>query len=130
MTFRIKFLLFLIGLHLVQFALAGIVLFHNKIWFIAAEAILLLSLILSVYFYRIFSKPLKLLYSGIESIKDKDFSIRLVKVGQPELDNLIEVYNHMIDKLRGRKNITTGATFLPRKTGSGFTYRDYHSRPR
>jgi nitrogen fixation/metabolism regulation signal transduction histidine kinase len=105
MTYKTKFLIFLILLHLAEAVLAGIVLHSNKIWFIASEGIVLLSVIGSIYFYTAFTKPLQLIHSGIESIRDKDFSMRLVKVGQQELDNLIEVYNHMIDKLRKERTL-------------------------
>lgn len=105
MTYRTKFFLFLVFIHLVEVALAIIVLYKNDLWFIAAEALIVISLSFSVYFFVAFSKPLKLINSGIESIQDKDFSMRLVKVGQPELDSLIEVYNHMIDKLRHERTL-------------------------
>lgn len=103
MTYRIKFLLFLIAIHIVEIVLAVFVLRTNKIWFVAAEVLILVSIALSIYFFFSFSKPLQLVNSGIASIKDKDFSMRLVKVGQPELDNLIDVYNQMIDKLRDER---------------------------
>lgn len=115
MTFRIKFLLFIILLHLVEIALAGVILHFSKYWFIAAEAIILISLITSIYFFRVFSKPLQLLNSGIESLKDEDFSMRLVKVGQPELDNLIEVYNQMIEQLRHERTFQQEQHFFLEK---------------
>ena len=45
-------------------------------------------------------QPLNLISAGVESIKDKDFTMKFVPVKQYELDNLITVYNSMIDKLR------------------------------
>lgn len=115
MTFRTKFITFLILLHLVEFALAGIILHSNKYWFIAAEAVILASSIVSLFFFRSFSKPLQLLNSGIESLRDKDFSMRLVKVGQPELDDLIEVYNQMIDQLRSERTLQQEQHFFLEK---------------
>jgi two-component system, NtrC family, nitrogen regulation sensor histidine kinase NtrY len=115
MTFRTKFIIFLIFLHLVEFALAGIILHSSKYWFIASESVILISLIASVYFFRAFSKPLQLLNSGIESLRDKDFSMRLVKVGQPELDSLIEVYNQMIDQLRNERTMQQEQHFFLEK---------------
>jgi nitrogen fixation/metabolism regulation signal transduction histidine kinase len=105
MTYRIKFLIFLVLIHFFEIALAIFVLRTNKPWFVAAEVLILVSIGFSVYFFVSFSKPLKLINSGIESIKDKDFSMRLVKVGQEELDQLIEVYNHMIDRLRYERTL-------------------------
>lgn len=105
MTYRIKFLIFLVLIHIFEIALAILVLRTNKPWFVAAEVLILASVAFSVYFFVSFSKPLKLINSGIESIRDKDFSMRLVKVGQNELDKLIEVYNQMIDRLRYERTL-------------------------
>ncbi|WP_310588584.1 sensor histidine kinase [Dyadobacter psychrophilus] len=45
-------------------------------------------------------QPIQFVKSGIEAIKDKDFSIKFVPTGKGEVDTLIEVYNLMIDQLR------------------------------
>jgi nitrogen fixation/metabolism regulation signal transduction histidine kinase len=45
-------------------------------------------------------QPIEFVRSGIEAIKDKDFSIKFVPTGKGEVDTLIEVYNLMIDQLR------------------------------
>jgi len=50
--------------------------------------------------YRQFIQPINTISSGIESLEDKDFSMKFVKVGHVEMDQLIEVYNRMIDQLR------------------------------
>lgn len=41
-----------------------------------------------------------MLMQGTEAIKDKDFNVKFVKTGKYEMDELINVYNHMIDELR------------------------------
>ena len=105
MNYKTKFILFVLFLHVTEIILSILVLRTNKIWFIASEILILGSLIGSVYFWRSFTKPLSLIHSGIESLKDKDFSMRLVNVGQPELDNLIEIYNQMIDCLRQERTM-------------------------
>jgi PAS domain S-box-containing protein len=56
--------------------------------------------VITVQLYNAFFKPLNLIRAGIESIRDKDFSTKFVRVGQPELDELVDVYNRMIDQLR------------------------------
>jgi nitrogen fixation/metabolism regulation signal transduction histidine kinase len=38
--------------------------------------------------------------SGVEAIKDRDFTTRFVTTGKHEMDQLISVYNQMIDVLR------------------------------
>jgi signal transduction histidine kinase len=45
-------------------------------------------------------QPNEFVRSGIEAIKDKDFTIKFVPTGKGEVDSLIEVYNLMIDQLR------------------------------
>src|SRR4029078_6716842 len=55
---------------------------------------------LSWIFYRELIQPLKRLMEGIEAIKDRDFNIKFLRTGKPEMDQLINVYNTMIDELR------------------------------
>src|SRR5262245_15005178 len=44
--------------------------------------------------------PVELVQSGAELIGEADFTTRLLAVGEPGTDHLIEVYNKMIDRLR------------------------------
>ncbi|UCE66682.1 MAG: ATP-binding protein [Candidatus Zixiibacteriota bacterium] len=64
------------------------------------ELLILVSVVVSIYLYKSFIQPLNLISAGIESLKDKDFNTKFVKVGQREMDDLIGVYNRMIDELR------------------------------
>lgn len=50
--------------------------------------------------YKQLIQPLKMLADGIEAIKDKDFSVKFLTTGKYEMDELINVYNQMIDQLR------------------------------
>ena len=45
-------------------------------------------------------QPLKMLADGTEAIKDRDFSVKFLTTGKYEMDELINVYNQMIDQLR------------------------------
>jgi len=56
-----------------------------------------------------------MLQAGIESIADKDFSMKFLPVGQAELDNLINVFNKMIDQLRLERTKTTEKNFFLEK---------------
>ena len=105
MSYKTKFLIFIIVLHLAEIALSIIVLNANKTWFIASEAIILASIIFSIFFWVSFTKPLKLINTGVESLKDKDFNIRLVKVGQTDIDNIIDVFNQMLTRLRHERKL-------------------------
>ena len=73
---------------------------ENKLLFIGMEVLVLASIIITVQLYNAFFKPLNLIRAGIESIRDKDFSTKFVRVGQQELDELVDVYNRMIEQLR------------------------------
>lgn len=100
MKIQYKFILFITLVHILPVALTVYLFRENTYLFIASECIILLTLILSVRFYKAYFRPLDLITSGVESIKNKDFSIKFVKVGQYEMDMLTDVYNQMIDQLR------------------------------
>lgn len=100
MTLRTKFVLFAVGIHGLLVALAWYLLQQNKYLFLGMELLILGSVYVTVQLYRSFFKPLKLIRAGIESIRDKDFSTKFMAVGQQDLDELVNVYNRMIDQLR------------------------------
>ena len=103
MSLRHKFILYLIFLHL-TFAIAAIfLLWENRIWLLAGEAFFALSFILALRLFRALFQPLDLVMTGVEFIKDKDFTSKFNEVGQPEMDQLIAVYNRMIDQLRDER---------------------------
>ncbi|MCF0071021.1 ATP-binding protein [Dyadobacter sp. CY261] len=97
---KTKYITYITILHLVLILLVYKLLFENKALFIASEVFLLLSASASIVLYNNFMQPIQFVKSGIEAIKDKDFSIKFVPTGKGEVDVLIEVYNMMIDQLR------------------------------
>lgn len=97
---KTKYIFYISILHLVLVMLVYKVLFQDKIVFIASEIFLLASAVASIVLYNNFMQPIQFVKSGIEAIKDKDFSIKFVPTGKGEVDVLIEVYNMMIDQLR------------------------------
>ncbi len=100
MTLRIKFLLFVVLIHGVLIVLAAQVMRTNALLFIRLEVLLLGSITLTVQLYQGFVRPFQLIAAGTEAIRSKDFSMKFVPVGQREMDQLIGVYNQMIDELR------------------------------
>lgn len=100
MKLRLKFILFISVLHVILILLSLRLLKDYKLLFIGVEILILISLVVSIYMYKSFIRPLNLISAGIESLKDKDFSTKFVEVGQREMDDLIDVYNRMIDQLR------------------------------
>ena len=103
MKLRTKFIFFISILHVIIVLLSLRLLQEYKILFVAVEMLLLISITVSVYLYKSFIRPINLISAGIETIKDKDFNTKFLKVGQMEMDNLIEVYNKMIDELRSER---------------------------
>lgn len=97
---KTKYIAYIAVLHLVLILLVYKLLFENKALFIASEVFLLVSAGASIALYNNFMQPIQFVKSGIEAIKDKDFSIKFVPTGKGEVDVLIEVYNMMIDQLR------------------------------
>ena len=100
MTLRIKFILFAVVVHATLLLLTYHFLKTNTWLFLASEVLILVSGVLSFQIYRSFVRPLQLIAAGIESIRDKDFSVKFLPTGQPEVDELIGVYNLMMEQLR------------------------------
>lgn len=115
MKLRTKFLLFVIVLHGVALTLSWFVFRENKWLFLASELFILLSLWFSRSLYLQLLRPLKMLTQGAEALKDKDFSVRLIKTGQSEMDALIEVYNQMLDQLRHERTLQEQQHFFLEK---------------
>lgn len=87
-------------LHLAALALSFAV-FQSKPWlFLCSELVIFFSAYQVWRLYQQFLSPFQLMLTGIEAIRDQDFSLKFVKTGQKEMDQLIEVYNAMIDQLR------------------------------
>lgn len=100
MNIRLKYLLLILVLHGVIIYLAFRVLYQNKIIFIASELLVLLSFYISYTIFRDVQRPLQYILSGIEAIRDQDFSVTFRPTGNREVDELIKVYNTMIERLR------------------------------
>ncbi|GGG42300.1 sensor histidine kinase [Hymenobacter glacieicola] len=105
MSLRVKFILFVVLIHAVLIVLAGQVMRTNAPLFVGLEVLLAISILLTVQLYKGFVRPFHLIAAGTEAIRAKDFSMKFVPVGQREMDQLIDVYNHMIEELR-RERVT------------------------
>src|SRR6185295_4452303 len=100
MKLRTKFLLFVIVIHLVTLVLSFVIFRGHKVLFIVSELFIGLSIVLSWQLYRALIRPLQTLLRGSEAIKDRDFNIKFVTTGTYEMDELIGVYNRMMDQLK------------------------------
>jgi len=100
MSLKAKYILFIILIHVTLIIFSINLIQVNLFYFLLAELIILITIIFSFILYKQLIMPLNTISSGIESIEEKDFSMKFVKVGHLEMDNLIRVYNKMIDQLR------------------------------
>ncbi len=100
MSLRFKFLLYLILAHLL-FAVIGAGVFSKYgLWVFAVEGVFVISLVIGLRLVGELFNTLNLIRSGAQFIKERDFTTKIREVGQPELDQLVAVYNRMIDSLR------------------------------
>ena len=60
-------------------------------------------------------RPLQTMMNGVEAIKDKDFNVKFLKTGNYEMDQLIGVYNQMMDHLREEKTMQEEQHFFLEK---------------
>jgi nitrogen fixation/metabolism regulation signal transduction histidine kinase len=99
-TLRLKFLLYLVTLHLVFAACAVWFLWDRRVWLIAVEVFFAISLSAGVWLLRAYFSPLKLIDSGAQYLRDGELTTRFRETGNKDMDRLIDVYNRMVDKLR------------------------------
>lgn len=100
MTLRSKITLYIIALHAVLAGAATFILIERPMLLFAAEAVFVVSVLISIRLVRALFVPLDLIQTGAELISERDFTSGFVPVGQPEMDTLIDVYNGMMDRLR------------------------------
>jgi len=109
---RTRYILSLAFIYL-ALALVSIAIYPlNRNLFMVCEGLVVICVLLTFIFFRAFTRPFRILNAGIESIKDQDFSIKFLPVGQPDLDRLLDVYNRMIERLREERTITSEKNFL------------------
>ena len=115
MKLRTKYLLFVVILHLITLVLTWVIFEQNRIFFIASEVFILISIGISWSLYKQLIQPLKSLMQGVNAIKDRDFNVRFLPTGKYEVDQLIDVYNHMIDQLRTERTFQEEQHFFLEK---------------
>lgn len=108
-----KFLIwYLILIHAVFIGFGLYAFREDWILFLVVEIVGLCSLLIGVRLYRHYNHTMKLVRSGIESIRNQDFNVKYLETGQNDLDELIHVYNEMIDQLRVERIRQTEKAFL------------------
>jgi len=115
MKLKYQFILYLLFLHGVIAFFAFDYFLSQKYWFLIVEAGMILSFFIAFRIYRHLIRPLDLISSGIQSIRDRDFTINYKRVGSKELDELITVFNSMIEQLREERTIQQEQHFFLQK---------------
>lgn len=115
MKLRTKFLLFVIILHLITLVLTWFIFDQNRVFFIASEVFVIISILIAWNLYLQLIQPLKSLMQGVDAIKDRDFNVKFIPTGKYEVDQLIEVYNHMMDELRTERTLQEQQHFFLEK---------------
>ena len=100
MRLKTKYILFIAILHLSFLGLSYLILKQDKLIFIISEVLIIISVVISIGLYQQLIQPLSYLKEGINAIKDRDFSVKFLPTGKKEMDELIDVYNEMMDALR------------------------------
>lgn len=67
------------------------------------EGVISFCLIVLFYFYWKVIKPLHSIASGMDLLREQDFSSRLAPVGQAEADHIVEMFNRMMNQLKNER---------------------------
>lgn len=132
MSLRTKIVAYLIGVH-VAFAIAIVWAAGGApVWLLAAEATALVSLLVGLTMVSRLLRTLELGDEAARLIREADFTTRLLPVGDKRINGLIDVYNRMVDTLRGeRARIQEQQHFLEQIVGaspSGMVVLDFDGR--
>jgi nitrogen fixation/metabolism regulation signal transduction histidine kinase len=90
----------MVVIHSVMVGLSFYIFKDNEIIFIVSEVFVLISIFIAWQLYNDLIAPIRLLMTGIDAMRDKDFNVKFLKIGKIEMDTLIDVYNGMVDQLR------------------------------
>lgn len=88
-------------------ALGGVILYfggwiaHSLLY--VSELLIVFLLVYLILFYRKIIKPLDTIGSGMELLREQDFSSRLSLVGQYEADRVVNVFNRMMEQLKNER---------------------------
>ena len=103
MTQRTRFTVYLITVHVLLAAAGVVLLLQNPVWLLIFEAIFVISAATGITLTRRMFSTVGQAAVGSQLIRDGEFTSRLLPVGQPELDELIGVFNRMVDHLRDQR---------------------------
>jgi len=115
MSLKAKLWIWAVSVYLVAAFVAWQLLAINKWYFVAAEGAILISFGLFLWIRQSFFRPITAISEGIKMLEEQDFNTSLVPTGQKETDQLIHVYNRMLDALRHERLQQEETHFFLRK---------------
>ncbi|CAN5715676.1 ATP-binding protein [soil metagenome] len=132
MKLRTKYIFFVVILHLVALVLSYFIFKEHKLLFIFSEVFILVSIVIAIQLYKQLLQPLQVLLQGADAIRDRDFNVKFLSTGKYEMDQLIKVYNQMIDELRTERTRQEQQHFFLEKliytSPTGILILDYDDR--
>jgi nitrogen fixation/metabolism regulation signal transduction histidine kinase len=102
-SLRRRAIAYLIVLHALFAGLAVYLFLDNAYWLLAIEVVFAISLVMGLRLSREMYRHLALTTEGLRLIREHEFTSRFLPVGQPEIDELIGIYNTMVDHLRAER---------------------------
>ena len=93
-------LIYLVVLHLGMLALGVYTLRAQPSLLIGLEGALLVSLLIGLSLWRRQRHTRQILADGTAALRDQDYSLRLAEVGVRDVDELIGVYNDLLERIR------------------------------
>lgn len=71
--------------------------------FYTIEGVTFIAFLFLILFYRKIVKPLHTIGTGMELLKEQDFSSRLSPVGESEADRVVSIFNRMMEELKNER---------------------------
>src|SRR4029450_11402437 len=102
-SLRGRAIAYLVTLHVLFAAVAVYLFLDNAFWLIAIEVVFTASLVVGLRLSREMYRHLALTPEGLRLIREHEFTSRFLPVGQHEIDELIGIYNTMVDHLRAER---------------------------
>lgn len=99
MSLRRRLCAYLVILHLAAFVFSVGYLRHNIALFIAVEAALAASMLLGLRLVRSAMQPLEYTSRFRDLLEEEHYAARLAPSNMPELDQLVQLFNHMLTTL-------------------------------
>jgi two-component system, NtrC family, nitrogen regulation sensor histidine kinase NtrY len=113
MRLRYLYIIYLSLIHFAFIAMAWRAFSEEPLWLLAVEGFFIASFIVAFWLQHRFFQPLELVRSGAQFIRESDFNAKLLRIGQPEMDAVIDVYNDMMQSLHEeRVQIAEQQSFL------------------